>query len=236
MPSLRVPFRVARYPSKATAYVKAVKSGRSVAAARSRSSYTSAPRSSGGKEKKVIDLAEANYAVNTTGSVTALNLVAQGTDYTDRIGRIIKPVSVQVRGTFLGEDATTLDQLGRVMLVWDSQPNGATIATIAQILNAATSTSFNNLQNRDRFKIIRDEMVNLGGVDTTATQTYASKGPENINWYVPLGNDYVTQYNTTTGVIAAVSHGALLLVTIGSNATTAGHLFKASTRVRFTDN
>lgn len=47
-------------------------------------------------EKKVVDTASASYACDTTGSVTLLNGMAQGSDFTNRIGRKYTNVAVQL--------------------------------------------------------------------------------------------------------------------------------------------
>jgi len=189
-------------------------------------------------EKKVTDLASATYAMDTTGSVTALNLCAQGTDYTNRVGRITKPVSVQVRGYTAAQALTggNNSSLLRAMLVWDSQPNGGALPAITDILTAAVGTAFNNLSNRDRFKIIRDEKIPVGEIVNTATQAFSNYLPQKIDWWVPLGADYVTQYGGTGATIGDVQHGSLLLVTLGTSAAGVGHNLVANTRVRFTDN
>ena len=104
-------------------------------------------------------------------------------------------MSVQVRGFIKPEDAVApganvVDNMARIMIVYDRQPNGA-IATIANILSAATSVSFMNLDNRDRFKVICDIHFKLGPryLDTTATQTYAYSGANGdvVNIYRKLG-------------------------------------------------
>ena len=95
-------------------------------------------------EKKSVSLGIANYACNSTGSVTALNLVATGTDFTNRIGRKINIKSVFIRGWVFPEDNDTLQQMARVMLVWDEQPNGA-LAAVTDILDTVDSSSQLNL-------------------------------------------------------------------------------------------
>lgn len=189
-------------------------------------------------EKKVIETTQASYAVSGTGTVTLLNGVAVGTDYTDRVGRLAKMESVQLRGIVRTVDNNTNESLGRILLVWDSQPNGAAIATIADILSAATACSFNNLTNRDRFKILRDHHIYLPKISDTATQSFATGSAGNgclVNDYVRLGEGYVTQFGGTTAAIGSIQHGALLLVTIGSEAAADGGSFVAAARVRFTD-
>ena len=116
-------------------------------------------------EKKVVDTASASYACDTTGSVTLLNSMAQGSDFTNRIGRKYTNVAVQLEG-FLGPQDNSIGTTKcRVMLIYDSQPNGA-LPAIADVLTASTSNAFMNLNNRDRFKVLCDENYTLGQLTT----------------------------------------------------------------------
>lgn len=185
-------------------------------------------------EKKYIDVSATTNSLNTTGVVQALNLVAVGDDNNNRDGRETQNVSVAIRGLIIPEDASTPNPtLVRVLLVWDQQPNGA-LATIANILQNATALSFNNLDNKKRFIILRDNQYAVGGIDNTATQAYAqSPTVHSIYEYVKLGPKYSSSWSGTTGVIGSLATGALLLVQIGTGAAGSGASLQAFTRVRF---
>jgi len=187
-------------------------------------------------ELKFNDTVSATYNCDTTGSVTALNLLAVGSGATDRDGRQITCKSVAVQGLLAPIDGATNACYCRVMLVWDSQCNGGAIATITQILNAATSLTNTNLDNRERFTILRDFKYAMGSTSNTATQAVSnSPNTTNIDWFVPL-KGMVTTYNSgTTAAITSIATGALLLVTIGNQATTDCGAFIATTRLRFYD-
>lgn len=184
-------------------------------------------------EKKVVDTAQATYACDTTGSVTFVNGATGGSAFTERIGRRYTNVAVQVRGLLRKEDDTSGPNLCRILLVYDSQPNGV-IATIAQIFNAATSTSMLNLDNRERFRVIADRQYTVGEVNTTATQTFATApGSHSVNIYRRINLE--TTCDGTTNGIGDVNTGAIYLVTLGNNAAGAGASFIANVRVRFID-
>jgi len=184
-------------------------------------------------ELKFVDVASASYAGDTTGTVTLLNGVAIGDDYTTRDGRQITVKSVQVRGSVLPIDSSTQPTMARLLLVWDNAANGA-LATIAQILSASTSNSFPLVDNANRFTILCDQQYVVGGFQTTATQAYAGSPMINpVHVYKKL--DSITQYGATTAAIGSVQNGALLMVTIGDQAAAAGAVFSLATRVRFTD-
>lgn len=184
-------------------------------------------------ELKVVDLANATYACDTTGSVTLLSGVATGTDLTDRIGRKIMLKSVQVRGTIMNTDSNTSDQMARVMVVYDKQPTG-TAPAITAILTAARAEAFNNLDNRDRFSVIFDTKVAVAGISDTATQSFAgSPTVHAIDEYRRLKHEVI--FSGTGATAASISSGALWLVTVGTRAAASGSIFIANCRVRFTD-
>lgn len=184
------------------------------------------------QELKVSDIAAAVYGADTAGTVTALNLTAVGDDNTSRDGRQILNKSIHIQGQLFMTDDSGGPNLARMLLVWDSQPNGA-IAVVTDVLTASNSVSGTNLNNRERFRIIRDLRLSQGTVSNTATQAFSnSDNTYMINEYVKL-NDMKTTYKGTTAVIGDVSTGALLMVTIGSAAASAAGQFYVHTRLRF---
>lgn len=185
-------------------------------------------------ELKYVDVSATAAGLNTTGVVQCINLSAEGDDNTNRDGRQTQNVSVAIRGLIRPEDNTTpAPTLVRVMIVWDRQPNGV-LAPLNQILQNATALSFNNLDNKRRFKIIRDYQFALGGMDTTATSSFAqSPTVHSLNDYITLPADMDSYWNTNTGVIGSLNTGALLLVQVGTGAAGAGGTFEGFTRVRW---
>jgi len=186
-------------------------------------------------ELKYVDVAASNYAADTTGTVTCLNLTAVGDDNTTRDGRQICNRSIHIQGHLAPTDTTTTDCFSRMLIVWDAQPNSGTIAAITDILTSSTSLAFTNLNNRERFTILRDCRYAQGAQNNTATQAY-SNGSNNyvINEFINL-KDIKTTYSGTTAVIGSVATGALLMVTIGNVAANNGGTFFVNTRLRFTD-
>lgn len=184
-------------------------------------------------ERKFIDTTATANGLNTTGVVQAINLSAIGDDNNSRDGRQTLNTSIKIRGLISPEDLTTNPSLVRVLLVWDKQPNGA-LATIANILSNATALSMNNLDNKYRFKILRDYQFPVGGQNNTATQTYVqSPTVWDINDFVKLPPDCVTGWTGTTAAIASVATGSLLLVQIGTQAAGTGCNLECFTRVRW---
>lgn len=188
---------------------------------------------SGRTELKYVDVAQASYALDTTGSVTMLNGIAVGDDNTTRDGRQVTIKSVQLHGLIVPQDGSVGVNKTRVLLVWDNAANGA-LATIAQIMSAANGTAFPLVDNANRFTILVDRIFAAGSFDNTATQAISSSPAHgDVDIYKVLR--CCTQYSGTGATIASIQNGALLLVTLGTQAAASGHNLFATTRVRFTD-
>lgn len=184
------------------------------------------------QERKVIDVQAATSVCNTTGAVTLINGVATGTDFTQRIGRKIKMVSVQIRGWLVPDDNIVNPNMARIMVVYDSQPNGA-LAAVTDILLQADATSMMNLNNRDRFRVLLDEQLASGPRNDTASIAVADNVSLSVNRYVKCNWDVV--FDGTAATIGSIQTGALLLVTVGMQAAGNANTLTYSTRVRFID-
>lgn len=199
-------------------------------------------------EKKVSDTDSASYDVNTTGSFTLLHCPTPGTDFTNRIGRKTQIKSVYIRGFCSSEAEITqlqTDQSGqllRLIVFWDLQPNGAAPALL-DVLKQAGSTSQLNLNNRDRFKIIKDKQFILQAfsLDKTAGMGRASVQGQRyaIKWFKKFtAKDSVeTIFNAgAAGTIADINSGALYMLWVGNVASSqADGRANVSVRVRFID-
>ena len=182
---------------------------------------------------KYIDIAQASYQCDTTGSVTHISVIPQGTTINTRLGKSCRPTSLQLRGTVYNNSTATRSRPA-IYLVWDNQPNKA-LAGITDYLDAAESSSMIKRENASRFKTIRKWCYSLLG--NTATP---STGAEErvIEEFVKLPKDCIITCTTadTTGVIGDVITGALLLITIGSKvAGTTASSFSGTMRLNFVD-
>jgi hypothetical protein len=179
-------------------------------------------------ELKFNDLAAAGYNLDSTGTLTALNLIAEGTDYTNRIGRMCNMRSVAICGHAQANSTATINKC-RVLLVWDNAVLSA-LPAVTDVLAASTSSTFYNVNNQNRFTILWDKTFVVGSIVATTTWTAAV----NIDVEVPLTS--LTQFNGTAAAITSVQNGAIYMVTVGNNAagTSAATLY-AATRVRYLD-
>jgi len=169
------------------------------------------------------------YSMDTTGAVTLLNGIAEGNDNITRLGRKAMMRDVSLSGYSYPTATTGTPQQHRVMLVWDNAANGA-LPAITDILSTSTTTSYPNPNNVARFTILYDQVCTLGAFTTGLTdQSIKQYGASKFL-------NSATQWMSTNGAIGALQNGAVLLVTLGSNAagTTAGSA-SIQTRVTFTD-
>jgi len=195
-------------------------------------------------EKKVVDVKQGTYAVENTGTqLLLLNGCIAGSQNYNRIGRKINLKSLQIHGDFINHDTTTIAVKARMLIVFDKQSNGAApgFADIitSQDITGATSSTVNdmvNLNNRDRFEIIRDTFVTLGPIDTTATQSYASAPLiQSVDTYIKLGNRETVYNAGTAGTVGDIQSGALYVFWISNTTNATGCDFVGSFRLRFTD-
>jgi len=151
------------------------------------------------------------YATGFATGFTLVNGVSQGNAVSQRIGN--KVVSKMIR---LKADITCSDTAGpenhgpvRCMLVLDNATTATPLITdiIADVkYDGTSSTSFNsgpNIVNTRRFKILRDQIINM---------SQYSQGAANIDWIVK--EKITTIYNTTASppVIANITSGAVYFI------------------------
>jgi len=175
-------------------------------------------------EIKAIDIEEQTYVFrdpNTASNIILLNGVQTGSAFFNRVGSRIEMKNLQFNG-FLGPNtaatSTTPSNL-RLLIVYDRQPVGAlpVISDILQDRNQVGTAltgglSHINLDNRDRFTILRDMRWTVPTV-TAGVVTGISIGVGDtwcINTFIKLkglGTHYKSSSNPCT--IADISTGAL---------------------------
>lgn len=140
-----------------------------------------------GVEYKFFDAVLPPSVISAGGTIVpSLNLVPQTTEANGRIGRKITVKSVDVTLTFEGANSSYIDNIFRVILYLDRQCNGAG-ASPAEILDttiAPVLTAYPNLENNQRFVILKDILVVSplrtvassapGSGGSTITQTFAA--------------------------------------------------------------
>lgn len=183
------------------------------------------------KEIKAVDV-NITQAMNIPGSVTfqLLNGVQAGAAFYNRVGSRIEMKSVHLRG-YIRNITTGIDDVGRIMVVYDRQPNGSfpNITDIIQSRDNAGATGNSgiapvNLDQRDRFVILRDYQVylpsvtNTAGVLTNGPAHQCNGNPLEFSIFIKL-KGLITHYKSTTNpaVIGDINTGGLYAICLSFN-------------------
>lgn len=187
------------------------------------------------QEVKYFDVSVSVDPVGTSGSiVSSINLIPEGTDPSERIGRKIVVRSLHCKSR-LQLDHTTGDSssCGIVRIMWfvDKQTNGAA-ATVLDILNSADWDSFRNMENGSRFQILSDKthfMNKTSGAGDGATNDwpqYCKNYKFNKRCNIPI------TFDGATGALTEIccNNIGLLLIT---ESTASVPSFLGKVRVRY---
>jgi len=212
-----------------------------------------------GGEIKAVDVIAPNggasqgtFTFNTTALFTAINLLTVGSSAWNRIGRKITMKSLYIQGNFFTTNTglqTDIPQFARMIVVYDKQPNGA-LPAIADLLrdqvnsasdsNVTSPQSGLNLNNRERFEIIRNlrwVLPTQGTGGTAAGPVTATADLMHFEEYAKLGNREVHyKADSSPGVIGDLATGSLFICTLG-NQTSGNEPYAAtmSIRLRYSD-
>ena len=173
----------------------------------------------GREELKVIDAALTTTTVGTGSNIYLLNGVAQGTDYTNRIGRKVILKSLLIRATCIPNTAsnTPAGDVIRMLVIYDCQTNSAA-PVIGDILQNSSINDPMNLNNRDRFKVIADKYITLNACQYAAgTLTAGSPQTKQVKLFKKMNLEQI--FSGTNNTVGSIGTGALFLVLIsGFNA------------------
>lgn len=203
----------------------------------------------------VLDSATQAFSTIAAGGTATgcVNIVNEGSGAWNRIGRRINMKSIEVRICLANLPAATPAagaQIYRILLVYDAQWNGSSGFTYASLLQSRSIAGAGatgilspvNLDNRDRFLILRDWIWTdvsvknvLDPLDTAANASSAmcARLPRQLHWYHKL-RGLETVFGASTGSSTDINTGALLLITVCS-AATPYLTCNVSTRLRFYD-
>lgn len=212
----------ARAPFKPPAKKKQMTVARGYQSGRS---HPGAPKA----ELKVWDVS-INQAFSNAGVITVVNVMAIGSEIYNRVGRKVYMKSLRFSG-YLTNTATSVQDYARFVVVYDSNPNGAApaLADIFQNMNgpaATTGFSHLNMNNRERFQIIRDKrfslpaVTNTAGVLTNMTLQDPIKQSFQIDEFCDMKGLEITYNANATAGIADITAGAVYIVTFGNTGVT----------------
>lgn len=198
----------------------------------------------GKPEKKFYDQRQVLTAMGSGGEpakarTTTMVNIPQGTSASQRIGRSLTVKSIHIRGHFVSAVGAPYDMF-RLIVFLDQQCNGA-VAQYTDLLEVGVDnanidcTSFLNLSNSKRFKILRD--FHGGNNSGIWNSTAADFGTQFVSFNENINVDIPIEYSSTTGAIAEIKSNNIGMFFIGyrGSGTGAGSV-QYYFRVRYTDN
>jgi len=218
--------------------------------ANSRIGRLPAALASSSTELKALDVPFFNVNLNTTAQFTCLNLIRTGSTFCNRVGRKIEMKSLRIAGNLFPLRTNQVADYVRIMVIYDRQANGAApaIADLIQTVDQAaanTTSAFSgvNLNNRDRFIVLRDTRI-VPSTNTVTAGAITTAGPidpltplTNIDMFIKLPS-LITQYkaDSSPAVIGDIASGALWLVSFGTIASgSEGWSSLLESRLRYVD-
>ncbi len=200
-----------------------------------------------GIENKFVDYerstnVDVSWAGNELDDTTALSLsaIAQGDGESQRDGRRVDLLSVHVKGlvNVIAAEAATAPQnsgIMRLILVLDKQTNGAQLNAEDVMTNLTFDVnSWRNLQNSQRFRILKDIRINMPVNNQTTFQVNDfSIGAQTypFEMHVVFKKPIQVNHTGTTAVVTSIADNSIHLIGV-CNLSTTGSI-DYSSRVRF---
>lgn len=167
---------------------------------------------------KDVDINDAT--VGQAGVVTAVMGVGQGITDSARIGRKLtfKHVSWRISLNTIATADTNVSggDIVRLMLVMDTQPNGATVATAAEILQVDNFQSYNNLNRKGRFRVLWDKTVAVNALMAAGNGTANDTGTTFVHLEVYRKLDTPVEYSGVAGATSEIQTNSLLTLVLSS--------------------
>lgn len=204
---------------------------------------------------KSVD-ATSSGAIQSTTAPTVLVVPRLGSAFFNRLSNRTRGVSLQLTGLIIptySNAAAIAEDFIRIIIYYDRQPNGANpsiadIVTNTDATGAATTTNYGfiNMNNRDRFMILRDRRVAtpqlaINGVSDTPSSLVTDlnvNGGKGFNYqeFIKL-KGLESLYNSTNGgTVGDISAGAFGILIFNNDASgSPGWGFKLNVRFKFLD-
>lgn len=205
---------------------------------------------------KSVDLGPQLQLFDATGATVALTVPKLGAAFFNRLSNRTRAISLQIHGMIEPTNTNTgiiSQTYGRIMVVYDRQPNGA-LPSVSDILLDTNSSgavgtdafSMTNMNNRDRFMILRDRKVVLPAVDALGagsgnvggivTDVSCDKQGLRYEEFIKL-KGLESLYNSVNGgTIGDLSAGSFILLLVSNDAAAlSGWQFQYNARFKFLD-
>lgn len=119
----------------------------------------------------------------------------------------------------------------RVLVVYDTQTN-ATSPAVTDVLQGGAWNSPMNLSNRDRFKVLLDKRVTMGGVMYSAgALSTGMVQPRTVRAYKKMNMEVI--FGGTTSGIGSIQTGGIFLILMDEIGAVLGYTLYS--RIRFQD-
>lgn len=181
-------------------------------------------------EMKFLDTSIASDVDSTGEIMTSINLIPQGTDDNERIGRQCIIRSISMKGFINGNSTNTVGALVQYALVWDKQCNGAN-AAYTDIWETNAFNSMLNLANSQRFQVLK--VFRLRHKPTVLVGATPTVIPDIINIEFDMKCNIPLEFSSTTGAITEIKSNNLAWYAISTSDDTVG--LNTTTRIKFTD-
>lgn len=192
-------------------------------------------------EKKFFEARTTTSPIPITMTKNNLNIIAQGFDEIQRIGRRILITKVMIRGLVQLAAAVDTESFAgiRMWIIQDLQTNGTEFTTTdfleLQLPGSSEYLSFNKLANKNRFKVLYDKTMVLNTMAQGSSVSFSTlEIPFNIfldRSKKPIEIEYSDL--TTTGSVSSQRSNSIWFCYVASASSDVGLTFHS--RVRFTD-
>lgn len=169
----------------------------------------------GAIEKKYLDIDITNAGDMSAGVIDSLNLIPAGTSDVTRVGHKVTLKNVNLHFTLTRDDAGTSapnNLMMRLILLIDKQANGA-LPAVTDVLKTADINSFRNLDQAERFVILKDKLYNVANTSSNGAHTNDCGRTVRMS---KLLNTPV-HFSSTTGAITEIKSDNLCLLIISED-------------------
>lgn len=185
-------------------------------------------------EKKYHDI---YHVGNLSGAgapyIALLNGVAQGDTGETRDGDQIKCLKLGIKGRVANGQAAS--DAYRFMIILDRQADG-TAPTLAEILQNTRVNSMNNMDNKMRFKILKDKFFSIGGTSQSNTTRCIEEWVDLSKIFKKSGQGLRIRYSGTGSAVGDIASNSVWLLLFNRSGTTDGSSFDFDSRLRYVDN
>jgi len=186
------------------------------------------------------DESAADMSAGVISNTDSLIKIGQGITESIRIGRkaVLKSVGWRGKLQLVTANAISAPQVIRLLLVVDTQCNGSapTVTGNDGLLETANYQSFNDLNNKDRFKVLSDKSYTLNAEAIAGNGTDNDSAPVDRTFSVFKSLDLPIEYSGTANpsVIAEIRTNNVFGIMIASTAVNSVTL-DSKFRFRFTE-